>query len=792
MAEACGADEAFFLINGTTSGILAMLLTAVRAGEKVLLPRNVHKSVINGLVLSGAVPEYIMPEIDNDLEIANQPSVEDFKKAITRYPSAKAVFVINPTYFGSVTDLKEIVDFAHAHNMAVLVDEAHGAHYYFKAGGCPMTAMDAGADLSAVSFHKTGGSLTQSSALLAHTTRFSRYDIQKALNILNTTSPSTLLIASLDAARQFMVTKGKEAMERAYELTSYAAEKINKIPGFSVAGREHFLKHGCFDYDATKVVISLDHLDINGFDLYQIIKRDYEIQLELAETYAVLCIFAIGTKKSHVDHLIAALKDISRKHYHKNVTYPDHHFDSSFPFLLTRPRVAFHAQGKVVPLEECDGEISKEQVMIYPPGIPLISPGEVWTKELIDRVNHYKSTGITIYSNYPDGFEIIDKEKWRYYKKYINRLMDYYRTRKTTPLQDGYRMPFEGEEHQATFMLLPYRKDTWRKGGVPGRACYKKVIQAIAEHEKVIVGIHPNIYKKVAPEYEGMANVETVSLRYNDAWARDNTDCFVTNGKDVRAVDFRFNAWGGTVDGLYSNWKDDDGLGGVLAKRLKMPAYTHPSFILEGGSIAIDGEGTCIVTEACLLSEGRNPDLSKEEIEENLKSYLGLEKVIWVPHGIYLDETNEHIDNMVAFIKPGVVAMAWCKDKNDPQYAYCQATYKALKKSTDAQGRSLEIHKVLTPSPALYMSKEEAKGISIGAYNAKPREDGGRLAASYINFYQGKDFVILPAFGVKEDELALKKMKSLFPDKKIHQIQTREILLGGGNIHCITMQIPKE
>ena len=792
MAEACGADEAFFLINGTTSGILAMLLTAVRAGEKILLPRNVHKSVINGLILSGAVPEYIMPEIDNDLEIANQPSVEDFKKAIVRYPSAKAVFVINPTYFGAVTDLKEIVDFAHAHNMAVLVDEAHGAHYYFHAGNCPMTAMEAGADLSSVSFHKTGGSLTQSSVLLAHTERFNRYDIQKSLNILNTTSPSTLLIASLDAARQFMVTKGKAQMEKCYELAAYAAEKINKIPGFSVAGREHFLKHGCYDYDSSKVVISLDHLDISGFDLYYLIKKKYQIQLELAETYAVLCIFAIGTKKSHVDHLVNALKEISKEHYHKKVTYPDHHFDSSFPFLLTRPRVAFHATGKVVPLEECGGEISKEQVMIYPPGIPLISPGEVWTNELIERVKHYKSTQITVLSNYPNGFEVIDKEHWRYFSKYTNRLADYYNTRKTTPRQDGFVMPFEGDEHQATFMLLPYRKDTWRKGGVPGRACYKKVIQAIAEHEKVIVGIHPSIFKKVAPEYEGMENVETVSIRYNDSWARDNTDCFVTNGKTVRAVDFRFNAWGGTVDGLYSNWKDDDRLGGLLAKRLKVSAYSLQSFILEGGSIAVDGQGTCIVTEACLLSKGRNPDLSKEEIEENLKSYLGLEKVVWVPHGIYLDETNEHIDNMVAFIKPGVIALAWTKDKNDPQYAFCQATYKVLKKATDAQGRPFEIHKILVPSPALYMTKEESKGIVTGAYNAKPREDGGRLAASYINFYQGKDFVILPAFGVKEDALALKQIKALFPEKKVHQILTREILLGGGNIHCITMQIPKE
>ena len=285
LADATGADEAFFLINGTSSGIIAMILAAVKAGERIILPRNVHKSIINALILSGAIPEYVMPAIDSDLEIANQPSVEDYEKAILRHPSAKAVFVINPTYFGAVADLKSIVEVAHAHNMAVLVDEAHGAHYYFHAEGSPITAMDAGADMSSVSFHKTAGSLTQSSVLLVKGKRFSRYEIQKALNITNTTSPSMILMASLDAARSYMALEGKKKQEETYGLAEYAYDKINKIDGFYVAGKKHFLKYGAYDYDKSKLVIGLDHLDIDGFQLYYLIKKDYNIQFELAETY---------------------------------------------------------------------------------------------------------------------------------------------------------------------------------------------------------------------------------------------------------------------------------------------------------------------------------------------------------------------------------------------------------------------------------------------------------------------------------------------------------------------------
>jgi arginine decarboxylase len=333
LADACGADEAFFLIDGTSSGIIAMILTAVKAGEKIILPRNVHKSIINGLILSGAVPVYVMPEIDNELEIANQPSLDDWKKAILRNPSAKAVFVINPTYFGAVGPLQEIVNFAHEHHMAVLCDEAHGAHYYFNCPDCPLSAMAAGADMSSASFHKTVGSLTQSSVLLMHTKLFSREDVQKSLNIINTTSPSGILIASIDAARSYMASQeGSEAMSRTYELAAYARQQIHQIPGFIDEGKEHFLEHGCYNYDESKLVIGIDKLDIDGFQLYHLLKEKYDVMMELCETYAVLGIFAIGTKKEHVDHLINALKEISHDHYHPETVYPDHHFDNSFPY----------------------------------------------------------------------------------------------------------------------------------------------------------------------------------------------------------------------------------------------------------------------------------------------------------------------------------------------------------------------------------------------------------------------------------------------------------------------------
>lgn len=791
LAKACHADEAFFLINGTSGGILAMIMASCKAGDKIILPRNVHKSIINGLILSGAVPVYVMPEIDSHLEIANQPSLESYRRAIVKNPSAKAVLVINPTYFGAVADLKSIVTLAHEHHMAVLADEAHGAHYYFRGKGSPLSAVDAGADLSSASFHKTAGSLTQSSILLMHNGMFKREDIQKALNVLTTTSPSSILIGSIDGARSFMASRaGKKAMEETIELVKYAREEIAKIPGFIPVSKEHFLAHGCYDYDISKLVIEVDRLDINGFELYRLLKTKYAVQMELAETYAVMGVFAIGSKKEHVDHLVASLKEISRDHFHPEITYPDHHFDTSFPYMLVRPRSAFHAPGKVVPVEECDGAVSKEQVMMYPPGIPLIVPGEVWTKELVERVKHYQKSGVTLLSGYQKGYEIIDTAKWKRYPVYEKRLSDYFKKRMTTPALDGFYMPFEGDRHQATFIMLPYRSDTWRRKGVPAREEYKKVIEAIAEHENVIVLIHPRLYKKEAPTYEKIPNVSCIQMRYDDAWARDTFPIFLTDGENIRTVDFRFNGYGGSFNGLYGDYKDDDRLGALISKRYHLPSYYHPDFVLEGGSIAVDGEGTLITTEACLLSKGRNPTYTKDQIEEVLRENFRVEKVIWVPHGIYLDETDEHVDNMVAFVRPGEVVMAYTDDKSDPQYTYCEETYKALRKARDAQGRKLKINLLPLPNPPLYMSAEEAKGLSVLKDTKDRRKAGRRLAASYVNFYQSHDFVIIPSFGVVEDEVALKVFEGLFPEKKIHQVPSKEIVLGGGGIHCITMQYP--
>jgi len=384
----------------------------------------------------------------------------------------------------------------------------------------------------------------------------------------------------------------------------------------------------------------------------------------------------------------------------------------------------------------------------------------------------------------------VDTAKWKRFPVYEKKLRDYYENRKTIPTIDGYHLPFEGLGHEGTFILTPFRADTWRQKALPAQEAFLNVIKAIAQHEKVFVGIHPNIYKKVIGEFENIPNVTAISIRYNDAWARDNMPLFVTNGKNMRSVDFRFNAWGGDFDGLYRNYKDDDRLATVVAKRLKLLDYYLPNFVLEGGSIAVDGEGTLITTEACLLSKGRNPTLNRTDIEEILRDYLGVEKVIWVPHGIYLDETDEHVDNMVAYVKPGEVVMAWTDDEKDPQYAFCQATYKALSEATDAKGRKLVIHKLYVPSPALYLTKDESRGLVNSASTLDKRTEGRRLAASYVNFYQGKDFVILPQFGVKEDKLAYDEIKKLFPNKTIHAVNTKEILLGGGNIHCITMQLP--
>ena len=416
-AKACNADYAKFLVNGSTSGILIMIMSVLKAKDKILMPRNVHKSAINGLVLSGAIPVFVMPEIDQQTEIVNQISYKEWKKAIDANPDAKAIFIINPTYFGATCNLKKIVEYAHSKNMVVMVDEAHGSHFYFSSR-CPVSAMDAGADISTLSIHKTGGSLTQSSVLLVKGDRISRYDIVKTFNLLTTTSPSSLLIASLDSTRKFLVFNGSKHINNAIKLAKYAHDRINEVPGFIAHDKEYFLKQGSYSYDETKLVVEIDRLTISGFDVYKILKDKYKIQIELAETYVFLLLFTVGSKLSDVDYLVKCLKKISQKYFKEDLVYSeDHHYMKNFPELVLRPREAYHADLKVVKLPQALNKISKEMIMIYPPGIPLIIPGERFTSEVINELKYYKKIKANILSDYEGGNLVSTVKEIRLKKK---------------------------------------------------------------------------------------------------------------------------------------------------------------------------------------------------------------------------------------------------------------------------------------------------------------------------------------------------------------------------------------
>ena len=355
----------------------------------------------------------------------------------------------------------------------------------------------------------------------------------------------------------------------------------------------------------------------------------------------------------------------------------------------------------------------------------------------------------------------------------------------TNPLLDGYTLPFEGNLHEGTIILLPYRFDTWEDGGLKAFSEFEEIILTIALYEHVYVIKSKNAKYDIS----SLCNKENISIHeieYDDSWARDNTLIFLRNkeGK-LRAVDFGFNAWGGLVDGLYSPWDNDNKLGYELTKLLNVEFYSDKDFILEGGSIHSNGKGILLTTEACLLSDGRNKNLSKEEIEKHLKDMLGVSKVIWLPHGIYNDETNEHVDNMACFLSEDTVLLATSEDTNDIQYKWSMEAKEIL------EANGLKVLLVNCPNPYLSLTEEEASAI-VADPNAKPRLKGDRLAGSYVNFYMGKDFIILPKFNVKEDLEAYNLLNNFYNGKKkIHQIESRKILVAGGNIHCITMQIGK-
>lgn len=348
-------------------------------------------------------------------------------------------------------------------------------------------------------------------------------------------------------------------------------------------------------------------------------------------------------------------------------------------------------------------------------------------------------------------------------------------------------MPGEFEPHEGTYIIWPQRPDNWRYGGKPAQETFVEVARAISEFEPVTVLVNCDQYfnaRNMLPD-----SIRVLEASNNDAWVRDCGASFVTDGREVRGVDWDFNAWGGLEDGLYFPWDKDDAIALKMCEIERKDRYKTDGFVLEGGSIHVDGEGTLVTTEECLLSKGRNSHLTKEQIEDVLKSYLNLEKIIWLKKGIYLDETNGHVDNIFSFTAPGKAVLAWTDDENDPQYEISRECLEILENETDAKGRKIEVTKLHLPKPVL-ISEEESKGVDA-VEGTLPRMPGDRLAASYANFYIVNGGVIYPRFNDPNDDRAEEVLKQAFPDRRIVGIYAREILLGGGNIHCITQQIPK-
>lgn len=357
----------------------------------------------------------------------------------------------------------------------------------------------------------------------------------------------------------------------------------------------------------------------------------------------------------------------------------------------------------------------------------------------------------------------------------------------TTPRADGFRMPAEWEPHAGCWMLWPERSDNWRNGAKPAQHAFAAVAAAIAQGEPVTVCASPGEYE-AARELLDPA-IRVVEMTSNDSWIRDCGPTFVVNDQGVvRGVDWKFNAWGGLIGGLYFPWDQDDLVGEKVLEFERDDRYA-PDFVLEGGSIDVDGQGTVLATEECLLNPNRNPGLSRAEIEAALRAYLGVETVLWLGQGVYLDETDGHVDNLCRFVAPGEVVLTWTDDASDPQHAISTDALRRLQGFRDARGRPLTVHRLHQPAAPVRITPEEAAGVDR-VHGTLPRQAGDRMAASYVNFYIGNGIVVAPRFDDPQDGPARETLARLFPGRRIVPAPAREILLGGGGIHCITQQEP--
>ncbi|WP_026692183.1 aminotransferase class I/II-fold pyridoxal phosphate-dependent enzyme [Peribacillus kribbensis] len=403
-AEAFGADHTFFSVQGTSGAIMTMVMSVCGPGDKIIVPRNVHKSVMSAIVFAGAVPIFIHPEIDHNLGISHGITTDSVEKALHQHPDAKGLLVINPTYFGISADLKRIVEIAHSYSVPVLVDEAHGVHIHFHEK-LPMSAMQAGADLSATSVHKLGGSLTQSSILNVREGLVSVNRVKSILSMLTTTSTSYILLASLDVARKRLATQGRELIEKTIDLANYIRREINAIPKLYCVGEEILGSKATYDYDPTKLIISIKKLGLNGYDVEKWLRETHNIEVELSDLYNILCIITPGDTLQDANALIHAMRGLAQEFEH----YSEEHKETpvllpEIPGLALTPRDAFYADTETVPFEESEGRIIAEFIMVYPPGIPIFIPGEIITRENLYYIKKNLEAGLPVQG--PEDYDL--------------------------------------------------------------------------------------------------------------------------------------------------------------------------------------------------------------------------------------------------------------------------------------------------------------------------------------------------------------------------------------------------
>lgn len=388
-AEAFGAAGAFLMTGGTTSAVQSMILTACKQGDKIIMPRNVHRSAINALVLCGAIPVYVNPDTNHQLGIPLGMSAAQVERAIKANPDAKAVLVNNPTYYGVCSDLAGIVKLAHEHNMLVLADEAHGTHFYFN-DRMPLAAMHAGADMAAVSMHKSGGSLTQSSFLLLGPNVSHGY-ARQIINLTQTTSGSYLLLSSLDISRRRLALDGPRIFDGVLDLAEYARHEINEIGDYYAFGAELINGDSVFDFDRTKLSVNTLDIGLAGIEVYDLLRDEYDIQIEFGDLGNILAYISIGDRLREVERLVSALAEVRRRFKRdKSNLLSQEYID---PQVAVSPQEAFYAPKESLPIDESAGRICSEFVMCYPPGIPILAPGEKITPDILDYIRYAKLKG---------------------------------------------------------------------------------------------------------------------------------------------------------------------------------------------------------------------------------------------------------------------------------------------------------------------------------------------------------------------------------------------------------------